>query len=265
LVGVTIVIAGISAISILQPGAKQPTIDQILNDPELFSSVDQLDQTTNPVALATVAFNQDNQTLALEIIAELLERNRLKEATEAIEAASGNQRQNPEFLYLLGRLQWQRLVNGSGDYSANDAARSWANALEQRPNEIKYQVALGFARYAQADYQQAFEIWERAVAIDQQTQRLGPLIGNGSEDALVADPIALNAYAGLALALVQLADQQVNFEQRQRTLNTAKKYYLMVIQAAPEDFGNSQSLATNWLWQESTIADWQVLQERVLE
>ncbi|MFE4107743.1 CHAT domain-containing protein [Almyronema epifaneia] len=270
IVGAVALVAGIGLVGVLTNRQRDSnlTAEQVLADPSLLQSLEQLDETADPVAIATVAFNRNLLTPALDIVTELLERNRLPEAEAALKAASDRQRQEPEFLYLLGRLQWQRLATQSADYSAADAARSWAAAVAKRPNEARYQVALGFAYYDQGEFEQAFDTWEQAIGIDQQVQNLQPLIASGKDsEALVAEPIVLNAYAGLALALVQLADQQANFVQRERMLSTAQKYYLMVIQADPEAFNSPSAFEFehNWLWQEAAIADWQRLQERIFE
>ncbi|WP_346291628.1 CHAT domain-containing protein [Sphaerothrix gracilis] len=266
LVGAAALIIAVGSASVLQNGLGNSslTAEQILENPALLNELDELDETIDPVAIATVAFNQDQLSLALKMVERLLDENRFSAAAEVIQAASEKQKNSSEYLYLLGRLQWQGLAAGIPEYSANDAARSWDAAVEQRPSEIEYWVALGFARYGQNQYQEAIAAWEEAVALDLQQQNIAPFIGTDN-DALVANPVTLSAYAGLSLAMRQLANLQPNLEQRQRALNTAKKHYLFVIQAAPNDFNSDRSLSRNWLWQEAAIADWFALQTEIFE
>ncbi|MDJ0708187.1 MAG: CHAT domain-containing protein [Leptolyngbyaceae cyanobacterium MO_188.B28] len=196
---------------------------------------------------ATLAFNSNNLLEAQRAVKALLDNGDLQSAQTALAAASPDHLEDPDIRFLQGRFQWQSLKVGDSDYSATDVQRSWRTAVENRSDSIEYHTALGFAYYADGQFDQAMEAWSIAIELDKQQL----------DDSLVFD-----AYAGLALTALKSADQEVSFDQQERLLDKAEKFYLLVISKASANFLPNK-LGNNWLWLESTIADWRDLEKRI--
>ena len=225
-----------------------PTSDNPLDDPRLLANLDggNIDD-IDLVAIATLAFNSNNLPGAQRAVETLLDSGELQSAQTALEAASPKQLEDPDIRFLQGRFQWQSLKVGDSDYSAVDVWRSWKTAVENRSDSIEYHTALGFAYYADGQFDQAIEAWSLAIELDNQQ---------------LSNPIVLHAYAGLALTALKSADQEPSLDKQDRLLSKAEKFYLLVITNAPADF-TPNKLGNNWLWLESTVADWRNLAKRV--
>ncbi|WP_017303544.1 CHAT domain-containing tetratricopeptide repeat protein [Spirulina subsalsa] len=200
-------------------------------------------------SFAIEQFNQGNLETGAIAVETLLERNVLSHGASVLAGVKPEQRDTPEILFLLGRLAWQSVQIGDSRYSVSDARRYWSSAIQKAPEKVKYHNALGFAYYAEGNYDQANQTWYDALELlDSQ------MVGGGDEGM---DRVTLNTYAGLALGLQKLAENQTG-DARTTLLNKAYKLRQTVMNEDPLGF-QVDRLAQDWLWTESAIADWQSL------
>lgn len=203
-------------------------------------------QTETLTGIATEQFIQGNFEQGKLAVEELLDpkRNALQNAKAALAAVPADKQDDPAILFLRGRLAWQLALGGNKDFSIDDARRYWESAVKKDPNSLVYHNALGFAYYEEGDFNRANQAWSDAL-------ELSP------KETASQDKQVLNTYAGLALALRQMAKNQP--ENNQRTLiNKAIKLRQLVISEDPVNF-QSAALSSNWLWSEKAIQDWQGL------
>jgi tetratricopeptide (TPR) repeat protein len=204
------------------------------------------------VESSIAALNLGNTETARDLLEQLLDRGDLVSAEAVLETVPGPLRDNSQIAYVQGRLQWQQATSGSNpDASPHDALRSWVAATEGDPTLVEAWVALGFAHYALGDYPEAIKTWDRAIAIDESNRRdINPAAPQ------VNNPIAVNAYAGLAMAYRQesaitlLPEEQLPFEQQ------AQAYFRQVLALNPR-FASHNALAVSWLWSQALLSDWQ--------
>ncbi|MEC4803726.1 MAG: CHAT domain-containing protein [Jaaginema sp. PMC 1079.18] len=204
--------------------------------------------TENLTSIAIEQLNRGNLEEGDRAVTELLDRNTLPLADAALKAVPPEQQDQANILFLKGRLAWQSLLNGSKDYSLDDARRYWEQAVEKAPANIEYHNALGFAYYEEKDYNRANQAWSEALELGQQQ-----LVSTETQEN---DPL-LTTYAGLAIALSQMASDDDQTDTTQKTLiNKAIKLRQLVLTEAPVKF-QTESLSQNWLWSEQAIQDWQ--------
>lgn len=194
---------------------------------------------------AITDFSQGNISAGVESVETLLDRGALKMAKTALDAVANQQLDDPRISFVRGRLAWQFIREGNRDYDFDDARRFWQQAASQQP-DVEFLNALGFAYYAEGKFNEARQAWYDAVEVIE--------TGQASEDVQV-----MNTYAGLALGIRQLAQNQSG-QQRQVLLKKAIKLRQKVLSAAPEQF-QTEALGNNWLWSPSAIQDWQSLLE----
>jgi hypothetical protein len=200
--------------------------------------------TSELVATAIEQFGQNQIETGAKAVVALLERGALQQAQAALSAASNQQQQEPLLLFLRGRLAWQFAQVDNPDYSTDDARRYWEAAVNQQPNVPEYQNALGFAYYANGNYDRAANAWVKTLK----------LLEDGSEK-----PAALTAYAGSALVLMKTAAEQ-SPDAQQSKIDRAIQLRQTVVNQAPLEFTPS-ALADEWMWTESAVADWQQLMQ----
>ncbi|WP_071517467.1 CHAT domain-containing protein [Geitlerinema sp. PCC 9228] len=198
--------------------------------------------TSEVVAAAIEDFSQNRLEAGAQAVVALLDRGALQQAKAALSAASNQQQQEPLLLFLRGRLAWQFAQADNPDYSADDARRYWEAATNQQSNVPEYQNALGFAYYANGNYEQAANAWVKTLKLLEERPQ---------------EPAALTAYAGSALVLLKTADEQPP-AQRQSKLERAVQLRQTVIQQEPLAF-TPNALADEWMWNEAAVADWQAL------
>ncbi len=210
--------------------------------------------TGSSVKLATYAignFNQGELDNGERAVEELLNRNNVAYAKEALAAVPKQQLDRAAISFLRGRLAWQSIATGSKVFSVDDARRFWETAVKQEPENILYRNALGFAYYQEGNFEGAIEVWFKTLSISGQKQ--------ATPVSSVPNKNVLNTYAGLALAMKQAAQKlPATDEKREKMLNKAKQMSQKVITDAPTDF-QPEALSKNWMWQEKTIQDWQAL------
>jgi tetratricopeptide (TPR) repeat protein len=220
------------------------------------ASGDEITDPTTDTALLTSAINAlalDRTTTARTLIEQMLDRTDLTTAASALTTASESQLDDPDIAYVRGRLAWQQMVaDPAVGTSPNDAMRAWLMAIDSRPDFLEAWVGLGFAHYALGDYSEAIQAWERAIAIDQ-AQRRDIDLEAGPQ---VANPITVNAYAGLAMAYQNESDITIVPGERSPLQQQAESYYLQTLTLAPA-MVNPTALALHWLWSPMLISDWQ--------
>ncbi|MBD2580491.1 CHAT domain-containing protein [Oscillatoria sp. FACHB-1406] len=203
-------------------------------------------QTDTLTGIATEQFARGNFEQGKLAIEELLDpkRNALDNAKAVLAAVPREQQDRAEILFLSGRLAWQFALRGNKDYSIDDARRYWESAASKDPKSIAYHNALGFAYYQEGKLANANEAWSDAFEL-------------ASKETASKDRQVLTTYAGLALALGQMARQQTGNSQKV-LLNKALKLRQVAISEAPTEF-QTEALSNNWLWSEKAIKDWERL------
>jgi hypothetical protein len=170
---------------------------------------------------------------------------------------------------LHGRLAWQAVQAGDADFSVNDARRYWETAVREQPNNPDYRIALGFAHYAESQPSEAIREWVAALSLLEEQQAANQEAQPASQpanadlplpDQLLQGEKALNAYAGIALALQQAASDRSAAEQSNLE-SKAVKLYQMVMMSDPTNF-QAEALGDNWLWTQEAIQAWSALAQR---
>ncbi|MFK8183512.1 MAG: CHAT domain-containing protein [Phormidesmis sp.] len=198
-----------------------------------------------------VALLQENIDAAITPTKALIENGEFSAAIAALDTATNRQQRDVIISFFRGRAQWGLVKQGSTDFSADDAMRSWQTALDSEPDWMEISMALGFAQYAIGREQQALESWEQAIKLaERQSDEQVIYFSERSK----ADYM-LNAYAGLAMVSLSLSKIEVNPEQRNQLVDQAIDAYQKVINNASADFSPNK-LGSNWLWLSPAIANW---------
>jgi hypothetical protein len=204
-------------------------------------------ETANTPEVAAIAiehFAQGKLTEGVMAVNALLDRGALQQAKATLEAVPNSRKNTAEINFVSGRLAWQFVQIGNQDYSVSDARRFWEAAVKSEPDSPLYANALAFAYYAEGNLELASDMWLKVVTLLESTESLD-------------HPDILTAYAGLALAMMQ-SSTKPEPDQQSGLISKAIKQRKMVMKLAPIDF-QPESLAKNWMWPESAIADWQKL------
>jgi len=225
-------------------------------------------ETTNVTAIAIEHFNQGQISEGEQAVNALLDRNALPQAIAALATVPQTAIDQPQINFLHGRLAWQAVQAGDADFSVNDARRYWETAVREQPNNPDYRIALGFAYYAENQSSEAIREWVEALSMleAQQVANLTQAEGETADadvplpDQLVQGEQALNAYAGIALALMQAAAGQSAAEQSNLE-SKAVKLHQMVMRSDPTNF-QAEALSNNWLWTPEAIQAWDALSQR---
>ncbi|HEY9632442.1 MAG TPA: CHAT domain-containing protein [Coleofasciculaceae cyanobacterium] len=231
-----------------------PPGSSISGAPKTLSSQNVNLKTANTATVTNVAieqFNQGNIATGQKAVEELLNREALPQAKAALEAVRRSQLDDPTVSFLRGRLAWQSVQSGSKDYDVSDARRFWETAHKKQPKSLTYLNALGFAYYAEGNYERANNTWFQALEQIKPTQATANVAGG------TAKRDALNTYAGLALGLRRSA-QKLPADKRAKTSKAAIEYRQYVMTQDPISF-QPDALSKNWLWSENMIKDWRSL------
>lgn len=202
-------------------------------------------------AQVEVALNQGDLDAAVVATKLLIDQGDFLEAIEALETADNRQQEDVIVSFFRGRAQWGLVKQGSGDFSADDAMRSWMSALESESDWMEITMALGFAYYAVGREQKALEAWEKAI--DLAARSPDASAAYFSDESF--DDYALNAQAGVAMTALALSKIEADPETRNQLIEKASLAYRRVMNEAPLDFSAS-ALGGNWLWLGSAISDW---------
>jgi CHAT domain-containing protein len=209
--------------------------------------------TTNQVtAIAIENFSSNNFAQAEAAMGELLERGALPQAKAALTHVPSVMLDNPTINFLHGRLAWQFVQQGDRNYGVDDARRYWVAAVKGEPQSLKFLTALGAAYYGEENWQQAYITWRKVLEL---TAGANIKSQDDQSDQLF---YRVNAEAGIALVLMQTANQLSPGEEQEKRLAQAQQLSQNVLSVAPLKF-QLHELAQNWLWSEAMIADWQAL------
>jgi len=150
-------------------------------------------------------------------------------------------------------LAWQSVQAGSKDFNVYDARRYWEWARKGNPQSSAYLTALGFAYYAEGNYERANNAWFEALNLIQESQAAAKVAKTKPNQDV------LTIYAGLALGLRQEAQKQPAAKQA----SLLSKALNMRQYVTTNDAVNFQpeALSKNWLWTEKAIQDWRSLLE----
>ncbi len=199
--------------------------------------------------VAQEEFQQKNLEAGVEATVELLSRGAWIEARSALKTVPLQYRNRPEIHFLRGRFMWQSIEYGNTEYRIQQVREAWEKAVQQRPESIKYQNALGFAYYLEENIEQAYQTWS-TIAFDDWTSF-------NKQAAITAQQDLFNTYAGLGLVLMKSA-QDLPTDQQALRLSKAVKFRDKVLAEQPELF-KPRTLAQNWLWSNPLVQDWQML------
>jgi len=216
--------------------------------------------TAQVTAIASTRFNQGDLAEAQEAVAVLLDRNALPQAASALEVVPRDQIDDPDISFLRGRLAWQSLQVGNTDYGKDDVRRFWETAAKGQPDVPQYHLALGFAYHAEENSRAAIEAWQQTLMLlNSQLSGAAPSADANKTPSteLLTNQDALTAYAGMALAFKQIADE-LEPEPAKEYLSHAVKFHRLVVERAPTAFQPS-ALSRDWLWTERAIENWQAL------
>ena len=203
------------------------------------------------VSQAEVAFDSDNLDAAVMTTKTLIDNGDYQAAINALDNAKSTQERDPIVAFFRGRAQWGLARQGSGDFAAADAMRSWTAGLEEEPDWMEFTMALGFSQLAIDKPEDALGTFQKAIdlAVDQPNGII--YFSNQS-----APEYAVNAYAGLAMAALDQSKIAADPSERAELLDRAVAAYSKVLERAPGEF-NEDTLSQNWLWTTKAINKWE--------
>lgn len=211
-------------------------------------------------ALGQVQLSLINNDLDAAAIAvnTLIRQNQPAAALTMLMSATPEQKADPILAFLTGRAQWTLVKQGVREYSPADALRSWQTAIRAESDWMEIWTALGFAQYAVNDFDRAAESWQQAIRLAEQRPATESVALFGPRPS----QYILNAYAGLAMANLKLAEIEFEAEERAALYEEAVESYLKVFTEAPLAF-QPQELGNNWLWLEPAIDDWRAAETQL--
>ena len=204
--------------------------------------------------------NRGKLESGLEAVEELLNRGALNNAQTVLKSVPAPQIDHPSVNFYRGRLAWQSIQqrHTSKGYTVDDARRYWENAVKGKPNSSLYKNVLGFAYYAEGNLNRANDAWFQSLSLEiEPKNRSNPPADTTSSAKQKLSDNALKAYAGLALGFYKAASSQPPGK-REQYLNEAIKMRNIVLEHDPLSFQVDQ-MAKDWLWNDKTVEDWQLL------
>jgi len=214
--------------------------------------------TREVTAKAIGFFSQNDLTEAKLAVESLLDRGALPDAKAALAAVALELQDDPNILFLQGRLAWEFVKRGNNNYSVEDARRYWELAVKKNPNSLEYRNALGFAHYAEGRLIQAYQAWQQVTNRNETYVTYQPAASTTISPEPSLEQIEfLNAYAGIGLVLMKSAEN-ISPEQKAIQLSKAMKFREKVISDAPVNFIPVE-LSSQWMWSENAIRDWRLL------
>ncbi len=200
---------------------------------------------------ALKALNNQDLNRTRRLLEQQLDQGDLRSVQAVLGAAQPHQLEAPDLAFIQGRLAWQQSRLEGAETSPNDALRAWLQATQAQPDFLEAWVALGFAHYVLADYDQAQGAWQTALDLDkEQLRRLDP---NGQQR--VASPYTVNAMAGLAMVNYRQSEETIDADQGR--LRQAAANYLLLVTSADPSILDPSVLSQRWLWTAPLIQEWQ--------
>lgn len=214
-----------------------------------------LEEPLRPSGEATLqalkALNNQDLNRTRRLLEQQLDQGDLRSVQGVLGAAQPQQLESPDLAFIRGRLAWQQSRLEGAETSPSDALRAWLQATQAQPDFLEAWVALGFAHYVLADYDQAQVAWQTALDLDK--ERLRRLDPDGQQR--VASPYTVNAMAGLAMVNHRQGREALDGDQS-RYRQAAASYLLLVTGADPSILDPSV-LSQRWLWTAPLIQEWQ--------
>ncbi|MGK7920127.1 MAG: tetratricopeptide repeat protein [Trichodesmium sp.] len=219
--------------------------------------------------LAIEQFNNNDIDAGKKAVESLLNRGAFSEAKEAlnilIKAPNTQENIDPDIKFLYGRTIWESAQDLVEDRDRNEtidkALEYWEKAVEQRPDSILYQNAIGFAYYTQGDLKKAYDAWIKVLELSgeivPEAEKMRNISTENFNTPEVEQKDAINAYAGIGLVMMQSAKNSPRNEQRDRWLR-ALQYRTKVMKEAAREYHIPQ-LRQNWLWSRVALRDWDFL------
>ena len=207
--------------------------------------------TSRVTEIAIEKLSQGNIAAGQKAVEELLNRGALQQASAALAVVPKAQLDDATVSFLRGRLAWQSVQAGSKDYDVSDARRYWETAHKKQPKSSAYLTALGFAYYAEGNFDRANQAWFDALYVSEEAQGAANVAGDTAKREV------LTTYAGLAMGLRQSAQKQPAAK-RTSLLSESRKLRQKVMTDDPVNF-QPDALSKNWLWSEKAIQDWRSL------
>jgi tetratricopeptide (TPR) repeat protein len=217
------------------------TITQVPNNPPTT-------ETGVLTAEASRKLNQGDLRGAQVAINQLLDQGNWRQAETAFQSVPADKLDNPTISFLRGRVAWEAVKRGDRNNSIGDARRYWEIATRGKKDDAQFFNALGFAFYAEGDLKRAGEAWLKAAGLAEERRK-------NKDNTAVQDE--LTAIAGLAIAAHKSA-QTAPVNQRNELKRNAISLRNRVQRSDTTNF-QPDTLAKNWLWTESAIADWRAL------
>jgi len=219
------------------------------------ASPESLEEPLRPSGEATLqalkALNNQDLNRTRRLLEQQLDQGDLRSVQAVLGAAQPQQLEAPDLAFIRGRLAWQQSRLEGAETSPSDALRAWLQATQAQPDFLEAWVALGFAHYVLADYDQAQGAWQTALDLDK--ERLRRLDPDGQQR--VASPYTVNAMAGLAMVNHRQGREALDGDQS-RYRQAAASYLLLVTGADPSILDPSV-LSQRWLWTAPLIQEWQ--------
>lgn len=233
--------------------------DNTNDDPDAYAQ----QETTALLAEATSQFSAGDVRDGAQAVAALLaeDRNAVRYAKQALDSVPSEFVGDARVAFLRGRVIWQMLAQpdlfatadfNPDDYTLADVRGFWNRAIEAAPNTPAYRMALGFAWYAEDNWDGARDSWD--VVLQQLSADNDQEPRSSAIDGLSDREVLSSTYAGLALVFYAFSQDERYPELRQADfLETAATYRERAFEFG---FQPQQAFASHWIWTPEAIADW---------
>ncbi|TVQ19887.1 MAG: CHAT domain-containing protein [Leptolyngbya sp. DLM2.Bin15] len=213
---------------------------------------------------AIEALQQADIDRANQLITQLLDEGNITAAASALDSAPVDYVADPTVSFLRGRLAWQSARLEDPDFNPSDAILLWRTAVQGRPDSVLYGNALGFAYAEDGQWEQALQVWQETLdrqaadpVVVVESDGWIELVETPSLQGLAGDRDQLTTYAGLAIALYELAEQG-QLAEPDRAVEVAIALRQQILEQSPAEF-QLTSLEADWLWTPAMMERWQQL------
>lgn len=213
---------------------------------------------------AIEALQQGEIDQANQFITQLLDEGNITAAASALESAPVDDLNDPTVSFLRGRLSWQAAKLEDPNFNPSDAILLWQTAAQGRPDSVLYGNALGFAYAEGGQWEQALQVWQETLdrqgadpVVIVESDGWIEILETPSLQGLAGDRDRLTTYAGLAIALYELAEQG-QLAEPDRAVEVAIALREQILEQNPAEF-QLTSLEVDWLWTPAMRERWQQL------